>query len=73
MDPNSTLQMIADCLNATESGDTSAGEPLDDACQALWDWIRIGGFEPSWHDHELASSYYRCRAVHHDRGEFLPE
>lgn len=39
MDPNATLSMINDA-------DTHS-EALD-ACEALWTWLRNGGFAPDW-------------------------
>lgn len=68
MDPNACLDRIADLLRASVD-DPEAGEALDLACQDLYDWIARGGFEPDWSRHETAASYYRCRAVHHRRGE----
>lgn len=70
MDPNVTLDDIARLLPAAY--DSWAGEALDYACQDLYDWLTSGGFEPDWSRHELAASYYRCRAIAHDRGERLP-
>lgn len=76
MDPNATLRLIHDALAACERyrGNDVAhrlalGNDLDEYCQTLWDWLDRGGFEPNWAKYPLASSYYRCRAVSHARGE----
>lgn len=61
MDPNATLQLISECLRHAENPDWH--------CQDLYDWISRGGFEPDWSKHASAAEYYRCRAVHHRRGE----
>lgn len=76
MDPNACLDRIANLLrrSAGHSAEArEAGEDLDFACQDLFDWIAKGGFEPDWSRHESAASYYRCRAVHHRRGERCEE
>ena len=67
MDPNATLERIANLLRQSAS-DSEAGLALDYACQDLFDWIAGGGFEPDWSRHESAAGYYRCRAVSHRKG-----
>jgi hypothetical protein len=67
MDPNSLLDRIASLLRQSAYDDL-AGEDLDYACQSLWEWLDKGGFEPDWSRHASAASYYRTRAVTHDRG-----
>ena len=57
MDPNETLRVINGFLARHETG-----EDVDVWCQDLYDWLKKGGFE-------LGTSYYRCRKVHHDKGE----
>ena len=70
MDPDATLAVIAGLLRNGELGEgTNDGEDLDIACQDLYDWLHGQGFAPDWSQHDLATSYYLCRAVHHDRGE----
>jgi len=64
MDPNATLKMIHDFLTAREEGDE-----VDVWCQDLYDWLKNGGFEPTWNDCPLGTEYYRCRKVHMDNGE----
>lgn len=69
MDPNATLERIADLLRRS-AGDEEAGTRLDEACQDLYDWLARGGFEPTNKDaFPSAWSYYECRAVSHRRGE----
>lgn len=72
MDPNACLERIARLLPQA-ADDLEAGEELDMACQELYDWLKRGGFDPDWSKHESATGYYRCRAVHHDRGERVTE
>jgi len=64
MDPNETLRQIDAFL-----ADRRTGDEVDFLCQDLFDWLTRGGFEPTWVNHELGASYYRCREVHHKRGE----
>ena len=82
MDPNATFDriasLLADCETFSQHDYTTMGraamaradlgQDLDYACFDLWQWLSSGGFEPDWARHELASSYYRCRAVQHARG-----
>lgn len=53
MDPNTTLQFIDQFIRDRRSGDD-----VDDACEALSDWIRAGGYEPAWSLHLLGTSYF---------------
>ena len=64
MDPNETLRQIHAFLARGDEGDE-----VDTLCQDLFDWLARGGFEPAWEKHELGTSYYRCREVHHKQGE----
>ena len=64
MDPNETLRVINGFLARHETGDE-----VDVWCQDLYDWLKKGGFEPNWAKYPLGTSYYRCRKVHHDKGE----
>ena len=72
MDPNTALGDIAVFLRNVEHGEPD-GLALDLACQDLYDWLDRGGFEPNWDQWPIASSYYRCRAVHHRNGERVEE
>jgi len=65
MDPNETLKKVFDCLC-----DHQTGDEIDYLCLDLYQWIQKGGFEPDWSEYPLATSYYNCRKVHMDRGEF---
>src|SRR3990167_8212454 len=56
MDPDATLRMINEFLEAKESG-----EEVDYLVEALYQWIERGGFEPGWHKYPLATSYYDTR------------
>lgn len=47
------------------------GQCVDDWCLRLWKSIKAGGPAPDWGKYELGASYYRCRAVYHDKGQFL--
>jgi len=64
MDPDETLRLIDAFLARHETGDD-----VDIWCQDLFDWIARGGFAPSWEKYPLGTGYYRCREIHHKRGE----
>lgn len=63
MDPNKTLQDIDSFLARHQVGDE-----VDDMCQDLFDWIKRGGFEPSWSLYPLGSMYYECRRIYMVKG-----
>lgn len=52
MDPNATLLLIADCL---EAGDRNAAI---EAAEDLRGWIFRGGFEPDWSLSAPATKFY---------------
>ena len=69
MDPNATLERIADIYRdsqdyfGTDRGN-DAGEDLDYACDDLLTWISRGGFEPDYSKAPSAViSYLQCRQV----------
>ena len=68
MDPNATLRNINEFLDAKRDG-----VEVDYWCQDLWDWIAKGGFSPVWENYPLATHYYDCRKIGHDRGERVVE
>lgn len=51
MDPNATMEDIADCLVNSRQSAESAYE-LDEACENLDEWLRTGGFPPDWEAHD---------------------
>jgi hypothetical protein len=69
MDPNATLEMIADALEtmrvAREMGDRAEMRAsYADACDAaryLIGWLRKDGFEPDWSKHEQAANWFTGR------------
>jgi hypothetical protein len=58
MDPNATLKMIDDAINAGTNGDE-----VDDWCCILASWLAMGGFEPAWDRYPMGTSYYRSRVA----------
>ena len=66
MDPNATLKAIDEFLAAHRTG-----EYVDELCEALYDWLAAGGFQPDWSKHSLGTSYYECRKVAIQRGKRL--
>ena len=69
MDPNANLREQGECLNALVmlSGESVIdwrkrvrhdARRLSDLRQALYDWIRNGGFDPDWALQPFASKYY---------------
>jgi len=58
MDPDETLKMIDEFLQARKTGDE-----VDEWCHNLYEWIEKGGFEPNWNRYPLGTEYYKCREV----------
>jgi hypothetical protein len=56
MDPQATLQEIDAFIK-----DGSTGEEVDYLCRALYNWIRLGGFEPNWNRYPVGTAYYKTR------------
>lgn len=62
MDPNETLKMIHEFLEAGKSGDE-----VDEWCRNLMGWLAKGGFEPDWDKYPMGTSYYKCRVIEERR------
>lgn len=66
MDPNANLAEQADLIreinqyagNRQHPACINAQHDLAELRQALYDWIRDGGFEPDWAQHPIASAHY---------------
>lgn len=56
MDVNAALQRLDSLLISGVGGDE-----CDEICDDIRDWVKRGGFEPSWNKHTLATSYYKSR------------
>jgi hypothetical protein len=58
MDPNATLKMIDDYLQARR-----ADEDVDEWVENLRLWLAGGGFAPRWADYPLGTAYYHALMV----------
>ena len=58
MDPNANLAEQEAIITATPQRWAYDAERLLDLRQALYDWIRDGGFEPDWTKAPNARQYY---------------
>ena len=58
MDPDANLADQEWTLQAAERGEPIDHAELSELRQALYDWIRDGGFEPNWSAAPLARKHY---------------
>lgn len=58
MDPNANLLEQEAILEGTQSDQRGTRARLLDLRQALYDWIRDGGFEPDWTKAPRARGFY---------------
>ena len=63
MDPNANLaeqETLIACINASPDWNSKIQleRELSELRQALYDWIRDGGFEPDWSKAPNARKYY---------------
>lgn len=52
MDPNETLRLIQQHIEAGEHDDAKQG------CKDLYDWMSKGGFNPTWANYPLAAELF---------------
>ena len=58
MDPNANVQEQERILEGTQSDQRANSARLLDLRQALYDWLRDGGFEPDWSAVPRARGFY---------------
>jgi hypothetical protein len=58
MDPNATLRMIDEFIEAR-----STSNEVDESVENLREWLAKGGFEPDWKRYPLGTAYYHARMV----------
>ena len=66
MDPNANLREQEEILHRDGGRESDADfARLWDLRQALYDWLREGGFAPDWSTAPNASAYYASYIEHH--------